>query len=382
MGHGRSPALLCLLLVAAASSCVGRHEVKGDAPAALERNGAQTLRLLTFNAWGVPFRDRHDDLLAAVAPALERYDADVVVLQEVWFEEDAERLAEGLRTIGLIHEMHHASDALLAFDSAGLMIASRHPIVDHDFHPFRAGRLPVRPWHVDWFSGKGVATATVDHPSGRFRIGTAHLQADYGGVVYTDVRLAQSAELVAAMGWRPLHAIAGDFNARSDELEHRVLVEALGVRSARSDEGVDDILVREGVAVHGSWRSEPPTVTVDGERMAISDHPILIADLALEGDGGEPAISPALRSELDDFFDDRVRFRMLKRLGGWAAVLLGLWLVGASARHRDRGGRRLVRVGLLALALLSALGAYRGIGVGTARDQWRDQARAILLGVP
>ena len=341
--------------------------------------GADALRLVTFNAWGVPFRDRHDDLLGEVAPVLERYAPDVVVLQEIWFEDDAERVAEDLRSIGLTHEVHHASDAILAYDSAGLMIASRWPIVHHDFHAFRAGRLPIRPWHVDWFSGKGVATATIDHPSGRFRIGTAHMQADYDGVVYTDVRLAQGAELIAAIGWRPIHAVAGDFNSRPDELEHRMLVEALGARSIAAEEGVDDILVREGVAIRESWKLPAPSAEVDGEPMAVSDHPILVADLALGTEESAPTLGPELRAELEAFFDDRSRFRWLKRIGGWFLVFLALLLVGASAKNRQRGGHRLARVVLLALAVACILGAYRGIGVGTARDLWRDQARAILL---
>jgi endonuclease/exonuclease/phosphatase family metal-dependent hydrolase len=381
MGHGRSSALLFVVLTAALG-CVGRHRVDEERPPELPPSTDDSLRLVTFNAWGVPFRDRHDDLLDRVAPVLERYAPDVVVLQEIWFEEDAERVAESLRSIGLTHEVHHASDAVLAQGSAGLMIASRWPIVHHDFHPFRAGRLPIRPWHVDWFSGKGVATATIDHPSGRYRIGTAHLQADYDGVVYTDVRLAQGAELVAAMGWRPVHAVAGDFNSRPDELEHRMLVEALGVRSIDSGEGVDDILVREGVGIRGQWKSPAPSTELDGETIAVSDHPILIADLAIEGEPSEPTLGPDLRGELEAFFDERAHYRAYKRTGGWFLVLLAFFLVGASARNRKRGGRRMARTALLALALASTLGAYLGVGVGTARDVWRDQARAILLAEP
>lgn len=372
----RSAILIALVL----GACVGRKDVVTEPPPELPARSDDALRLVTFNAWGVPFRDRHDDLLDAVAPVLDRYDADVLLLQEVWFEDDALRLAEGLADIGFVHEVHHASDAILAFGSAGLMIASKHPIVDHDFHPFRAGRLPVRPWHVDWFSGKGVATATIDHPSGRFRIGTAHMQADYDGIVYTDVRVAQSAELAAAIGWRPIHVVAGDFNSEAHELEHRVLVGALGVRSARVGEGVDDILVRDGVSVRGSWTSPPPSTELDGEAIAVSDHPILVADLAIEnGHPDPPTLDDDLRSDLETFFEDRERYRAVKRTGGWAAVLLGFLLIAASERNRRRGGRRLVRVVLLTLALLSAVGAYRGIAVGTARDHWRAQARATLL---
>ncbi len=381
MGHGRSSALL-FLLAAVSVGCVGRHEPKDEPAMELPPSGDDALRLVTFNAWGVPFRDRHDDLLDELATVLERYAPDVVVLQEIWFEDDAQRVAESLRAIGLTHEVHHASDAVLAYDSAGLMIASRWPIAHHELHTFRAGTLPIRPWHVDWFSGKGVATATIDHPSGRYRIGTAHMQADYEGVVYTDVRLSQGAELVAAMGWRPVHAVAGDFNSRANDLEHRMLEEALGVRSVGVGRGVDDILVREGVAIRDSWKLAAPAVELDGESMAISDHPVVIADLAIEEEPGEPALSPELKAELETFFDERARFRAFKRTGGWALVLFAFFLVGLSARHRKRGGRAWIRVLLLALALASTLGAYRGVGVGSARDVWRDQARAILLAEP
>ena len=375
----RRSALLLLLL----GACVGPKPVVREPPPELPAPDAHTLRLVTFNAWGVPLRDWHEDLLDAVAPALERYDADVLVLQEVWFEDDAQRLAANLASIGYVHEVHHASDAILAFDSAGLMIASKHPIVDHQLHPFQAGRLPVRPWHVDWFSGKGVATATIDHPAGRVRIATTHMQADYDGIVYTDVRVAQSAELVAAVGRRPIHVVAGDFNSGSRDLEHRLLVEALGLSSALTAEGIDDILVRDGVGVRGCWASPPPTAKLDGGSVAISDHPILIADLFVEDPNPEPPVlTESLRADLEAFFEDRDRYRWLKRIGGWIAVLLGLFLTAAANRNRRRGGRRLGRVLLLALALLSAAGAYRGIAVGTARDRWREQARAIVLAKP
>ena len=65
----------------------------------------------------------------------------------------------------------------------------RWPLRDERFVPFAAGRIPVRPWHVDWFSGKGVQSAWIDHPDGPLRVATVHMQADYDGVV-ENMRLA------------------------------------------------------------------------------------------------------------------------------------------------------------------------------------------------
>ncbi len=339
-----------------------------------------TIRVVTFNAWGVPFRDRHDDLWDEVGPALQALRPDVVLLQEVWFEDDAAQLAEAFADIGLTHQIHHASDAPLAFDSAGLMIAARWPLRDERFVPFAAGRIPVRPWHVDWFSGKGVQSAWIDHPDGPLRVATVHMQADYDGVVYTDVRVAQTAELVAELRPEPVHLLAGDFNSFEDEIEHRVVRDALDLHSATAHR-VDDILVGDGVTVAGGWWMHAPGVDLDGQPFAISDHAILIADVR-PGPIAAPEreLDPTLRADLREFFADRRSERWWKRSGGWLAVLVALLLIAASARNRRRGGRRAARALWLAMAVLATAGAYRGITVGHARDRWREGAESILLG--
>ena len=378
MGMAPRHALLLVLSLSGAFGCQGRRtpEPAVAAPGPAERG---SIRVVTFNVWGVPFRDRHDALWGEVAPTLAALQPDVVLLQEVWFENDARRVAAALAEVGLVHEVHHASSAALAFDSAGLMIASRWPIHAERFRAFSAGRLPVRPWHVDWFSGKGVQSARIEHPTGSLRVGTVHLQADYDGVVYTDVRVAQTAELVAALRPHPVHLLAGDFNSPEQALEHRVVRDALDMRSAVAAR-VDDILVVDSVEVSGTWALPAPAVVLDGETFALSDHPILVADV-MPGPLAPPAatLEPALRKDLEDWWADRAAARWWKRGGGWLALFLGFFLVGASASRRRRGGGRLVRMALLTLALLAAVGAYRGIAVGHARDRWRDQARRTLV---
>jgi endonuclease/exonuclease/phosphatase family metal-dependent hydrolase len=373
-----------ILLGFSASGCVGRRPSAATERVPPPPEG--TLRVVTLNAWGIPFRDHHELLLEALAPALAALSPDVVLLQEVWFEDDAARVADAFADLGLPHQEHRASDAILAYDSSGLLIASRWPLSDVRFAPFGAGRLPVRPWHVDWFSGKGVLDAQVDTPWGPLRFGTVHMQADYGTSVYTDVRLAQTAELVAALRGRAIDVLAGDFNSHPHELEHRVVREALGLESV-AQRGVDDVLVAPGLTAMQAWTLDAPGADVQGEKLALSDHPLLVADLAVTpsppGRAREGTIGAALSGDLDGWWKARERWAWLARSVGWLAAAAALGLVLASARHRRRHGRaprhRLVRAVLLLLAMVAIVGAYRLAAVGAAQDHWRETARVILL---
>lgn len=340
--------LVVLLLIGCARAPVGEHE---EPPP--EADGA--LRIVSFNVWGVPFRAHHEALLTALGPALEALAPDVVCLQEVWFEDDAQRVIAALQELGLRYVVHRASAAFLAYESSGLVIASRHPLRDPHFDVFTSGRTPTLPWHADWFSGKGVLTATVDTPSGSLRVATTHLQAGYGTSRYREVRMAQVAELVSFS--EPPDVIAGDFNAPQDALEMRIVQERWGLQVGL-DGGIDSVLVAAGQpTVRGQVRSSP-IADIEGERVSVSDHPLLFIDLVAAIPRTSPRVgelSPQLRKDLQRWSaEERARHPLV----GWMCALLAL------ASLVIARGRRWVALLSLPLALL----AYRLLVLDEARD--------------
>ncbi len=374
------------------SACAPRAPVLEARDPTPEAPATGVLRVVDLNAWGVPFRHAHDELLGRLAERITELRPDIVALQEVWFEEDANALAAALRRGGLTHVHHRATNEVMAYDSSGLLIASRHPITAIAFHQFRAGRSPSLPWHPDWFSGKGVLLATIRTPRGEVEVANLHLHADYEGVSYADVRMAQAVEAATFLRERfaaPARILVGDFNGRTDAPEVRLLRAATAVSPLVVDD-VDAILAggpapRTLIASGVTLRSP---VTVAGEPLALSDHAGLFVDLGSSvdpsTDGGEASaigISEALRSEIDRRLEKAkgAEVRLQGVLAGIILLMMGalVWLRrGGPHRASDRRNR-LAAMGLLAFGVVAV--GHQLLWMSPSRQGSLDEARAALI---
>jgi endonuclease/exonuclease/phosphatase family metal-dependent hydrolase len=162
-----------------------------DAPA------EKTLQVATLNTWGLPYPVAAESPRARfprIQNYLDRIDADIVGLQEVW------RGAKGLLRVPGMHATSHAADT-------GLAIVSPHPVHDMWERTYDAAR------GVDRLKRKGLLSAEVDTPSaGTVAVFVTHLQAG-PGPKNADVRAAQVGELLDRVATTDLPAIVmGDFN--------------------------------------------------------------------------------------------------------------------------------------------------------------------------
>jgi sphingomyelin phosphodiesterase 2 len=77
-----------------------------------------------------------------------------VLLQEVWIEDDADRLLEAASVGGLEHGLHFKSGLF----GSGLVTLSRYPIVHTSFHCYSTAGDPMAFACGDFYAGKGGCT--------------------------------------------------------------------------------------------------------------------------------------------------------------------------------------------------------------------------------
>lgn len=354
--------LLQLGLIAGLLAGTRAHAAPDDAPL--------RLRVLTFNAWGIwmitPAREAR---MAAIGPAIAALDPDVVAMQEVWVDADAEALAHALAEAGLPH--HQRFFSTWPGDS-GLFIASRFPIERTDFIEYSAGTHPDIPWHVDWLAGKGLGRVRLQTPAGPVDVANTHVQAGYGSGRYALIQLAQlmeAADFLEQDGDAPL-VVAGDLNVPCDSLPYRAFARRLALRPMRSTCGIDSISTRSGggralevMDVQDVLTS--PVALADGSTQRLSDHPGVLVELALQPAAEAQArLSPApawldvAREALGQIYAQRTALsRAQVRDAVLALGLLQAGLLFFVARRRWRGASWLARHPLAALGAAAVVAA-------------------------
>ena len=203
------------------------------------------LHALSWNLHGAPSAGPMAARLGRVAAEILRRGPDVVLLQELWFADDARRLADALGDGYLrVPDDPQVSDTLLyrliGLRSGGLLAFvardSAWRLVDPSrFERFRAGppwwRSPLD--QGDGLAEKGVQSFTLVRAGVRIRIANTHLQARYAASpveVGRDaaIRDRQVAQLLR--GLAPDRDVAatllfGDFNLHPDEATYRRLTQ-------------------------------------------------------------------------------------------------------------------------------------------------------------
>ncbi|CAB39367.2 plasma membrane inositol phosphosphingolipid phospholipase C, Css1 [Schizosaccharomyces pombe] len=187
---------------------------------------APELRVLSFNCWGLRFVSKYrTERLKAVGEKLAKCDYDIVLLQEVWSIYDFQEI-RNLVSCNLVYSRFFHSAAM----GAGLAMFSKFPIIESSMNKYPLNGRPQAFWRGDWYVGKGVATASLQHPSGRIiSLFNTHLHAPYGkgADTYLCHRLSQawyiSKLLRAAVQRGHIVIAAGDFNIQPLSVPHEII---------------------------------------------------------------------------------------------------------------------------------------------------------------
>ncbi|CAG8541948.1 3534_t:CDS:2 [Ambispora gerdemannii] len=166
--------------------------------------------------------------MEAIADALAQSDYEIVCLQEVWVYSNFELIRHRTKRRLPYAKFYHSGIV-----GGGLVILSRYPILEVTHHPYRLNGLPIKVTHGDWYSGKGVASALIDHPvAGVIEVFNTHTHAGYGSQkndIYLAHRVSQAweiANLLKNSASRGRNVIAmGDFNSEPDSILHKLIVQ-------------------------------------------------------------------------------------------------------------------------------------------------------------
>ncbi|MFN7685900.1 MAG: endonuclease/exonuclease/phosphatase family protein [Oligoflexia bacterium] len=196
-------------------------------------HAASTLKVLTYNVWGLPRPLSKDPVgrLEAFCAFLKKQSLqsahpwDVVLLQEVW----KPWMARGLRYCGYPFSARLDKKSF----GTGLMILSLHPVTSAN--QFNFENEPSW-WDSlttgEAFSDKGVLSATIEHPDfGPIFFANTHLVANYGLYkTFEDERRGQFRELAAHLYDRARgipQILGGDLNVAPYGLKYTLLWEEL-----------------------------------------------------------------------------------------------------------------------------------------------------------
>ncbi|THD18306.1 Neutral sphingomyelinase [Fasciola hepatica] len=139
---------------------------------------SEEFKVLTLNCWGVFVPSctvRKNDRLNAIAQHLIGGTYDVVLLQEIWQDDDYQKLQDALSYVYNFSNYFHCHTI-----GSGMCIFSKWPIENIMFHPYSVNGYPQFIHQADWYCGKGVGLARIITKNG-FRINfyVTHLVARY-----------------------------------------------------------------------------------------------------------------------------------------------------------------------------------------------------------
>jgi endonuclease/exonuclease/phosphatase family metal-dependent hydrolase len=178
-----------------------------------------TLKLVTYNIWGLPswLTGSSPARYSQIAHELERLDPDIILLQEAWTAKARQAAPRGGRSVARGAGQH------LFFQQNGLLTLSRFPIIGGAFYPFSHAAF------LDRLVRKGALKVTLRLPGGQIlNVWNVHFQ-DRGPF---KVRQSQIEELIArvneAHDGQIADLVGGDFNCTPESLAFVELETALG----------------------------------------------------------------------------------------------------------------------------------------------------------
>ncbi|XP_071673977.1 sphingomyelin phosphodiesterase 2 isoform X2 [Patagioenas fasciata] len=210
--------------------------------------GDPTLRLRIFdlNCWAIRYLSKwRQERVRLIGDMLLQDSFDLVLLQEVWSEQDYSDLKEKLR--GCYPFSHYFHSGVIG---SGLCVFSRFPILDTLLYQYSLNGYPYMLQHGDWFCGKSVGLVVTKISGIIFNVYVTHLHAEYCREkdVYLPHRLVQAWELAQFIrhtsGAADVMLLGGDLNMHPGDVGIRLLRGWTGLRDAFTEaarfEGCED----------------------------------------------------------------------------------------------------------------------------------------------
>lgn len=194
------------------------------------------LKVVTFNVQNLWVIGRNRaERMRLIGEYLTPLDPDIAGFQEVFAEPERELLIQSLSNSRLKYSQYYSSGTA----GSGLLIMSAWPIKEVFFHRYAASNEWFRVWEGDWWAGKGIGLARIEHPAGVIDFYNTHAQAGYGRQANRVVRLHQmteAADFVNMTRTRTAPALlVGDFNCRQGDTEYELLVQDVGLQLLMND---------------------------------------------------------------------------------------------------------------------------------------------------
>ncbi|NWS77308.1 NSMA phosphodiesterase, partial [Crotophaga sulcirostris] len=213
--------------------------------------GDPTLRLRIFdlNCWAIRYLSkRRQERVQLIGDTLHREGFDLVLLQEVWSEQDYSDLKARL---GSCYPFSHYFRSGVI--GSGLCVFSRFPILDTLLYQYSLNGYPYMLQHGDWFCGKSVGLPLIGTGAGmgsQMLCPPCQLHAEYSREkdAYLPHRLVQAWELAQFIRHTSKAAdvvlLGGDLNMHPEDVGIRLLRGWTGLRDAFAEatrfEGCED----------------------------------------------------------------------------------------------------------------------------------------------
>ncbi|XP_010582947.1 PREDICTED: sphingomyelin phosphodiesterase 2 [Haliaeetus leucocephalus] len=204
------------------------------------------LRIFDLNCWAIRYLSkRRQERVQLIGDMLRRERFDLVLLQEVWSEQDYSDLKARLG--GCYPFSHYFRSGVIG---SGLCIFSRFPILDTLLYQYSLNGYPYMLQHGDWFCGKSVGLVIIKISGILFNVYVTHLHAEYCREkdAYLPHRLVQAWELAQFIRHTSKAAdvvlLGGDLNMHPEDVGIRLLRGWTGLRDAFAEatrfEGCED----------------------------------------------------------------------------------------------------------------------------------------------
>lgn len=195
------------------------------------------VKVFTLNCWGI-FYISSDRIarMKSIAQHLADADYDVVVLQEVWCQEDFQRI----RSVAseALPFSHFFDNGIIG---SGTCVLSKAAIQDATFHEFSMNGYPQKILHGDWFAGKGLGVCHLDYKGLNINVFVSHLHAEYSrkSDIYLGHRVMQALEaaqwIKLTSSGADLTIYAGDFNTEPVDVPYSIIRTVVPLKDAWMD---------------------------------------------------------------------------------------------------------------------------------------------------